>query len=137
MTAVEEDHLNNQTGPPASDQSAQEPEATPEVRVGVSRPRFTISSVILSTIAILAVLVLAYFTYKLLPVLVLVFVSILFATAIEPLVNWLRRGPFNRTLGILVVYTSLFLLIGAIAFLIVPVFLNQVGELGNSLPEIG
>src|SRR5689334_5582820 len=83
--------------------------ATPEVHIDVSAPRFRLPSIVLGTIGVLSVLVLAYLSYLLLPVLLLIFVSMLFATAIEPLVNWLRRGPFNRSAGILTVYTTLFL----------------------------
>src|SRR5947208_7690119 len=99
-----------------------------ELNIEVSEPRFRLPSVVLATIGVLAVLVLAYLTYRLLPVMLLIFVSMLFATAIEPLVNWLRRGPFNRSVGILTVYTSLFLVIGAIGYVTVPVIFNQVGE---------
>src|SRR5438128_2970915 len=59
----------------------------------------------------------------------------LFATAIEPLVNWLRRGPFNRSAGILTVYTSLFLVIGAIGYVTVPIIISQLGELSTALPN--
>lgn len=110
-------------------------EEVPEIHVDVTEPRFRLPSVVLATIGILALLVLAYLVYVMLPVLLLLFVSILFATAIEPLVNWLRRGPFNRSAGILIVYTTIFLLIGAVGYVLVPVFLTQVGELGTSLPN--
>src|SRR6476620_10034799 len=89
-------------------------EGLSEIHVDVKEPRFRLPSVVLSTIGVLFVLVLAYLVYQLLPVLLLLFVSILFATAIEPVVNWLRRGPFNRSAGILIVYTTIFLLIGAV-----------------------
>jgi predicted PurR-regulated permease PerM len=108
--------------------------AASEVHIDVAQPGFRLPSVVLATLGVLSVLLVAYFAYRLLPVVVLVFVSILFATAIEPLVNWLRRGPFNRSAGILVVYTSIFLLIGAVGYLTVPVLLSQIGELGTALP---
>src|SRR6266508_3474883 len=97
-----------------------------EIHVDLNEPRFRLPSVVLTTLGVLTVLVLAFLTYQLLPVLLLLFVSILFATAIEPVVNWLRRGPFNRSAGILIVYTTIFLLIGAIGYVTVPVFLNQI-----------
>lgn len=125
--------------PPADANHTSEGEATaqtPAVRVGVSRARFGVPSVVLSTLAIIAVIVGLYLLYRLLPVLILVFVAILFATAIEPVVNWLRRGPFNRTAGILVVYTSIFVVIGIIGFLTLPIFFNQIGALGTSLPQL-
>jgi predicted PurR-regulated permease PerM len=107
-----------------------------EVRIDVSAPRFRLPSIVMATLGVLAVLLAAYLVYRLLPVLLLIFVSILFATAIEPLVNRLRRGPFTRSSGILVVYTTLFLLIGAISYMTLPVIFSQLGELGTSLPQV-
>src|SRR5438093_1904181 len=101
----------------------------------IVEPRFRLPSVVPATIGVLTVLLLAYLAYRLLPVLLLIFVSMLFATAIEPLVNWLRRGPFNRSVGILTVYTSLFLLIGIIGYVTVPIFIAQLGELSTALPN--
>jgi predicted PurR-regulated permease PerM len=126
---------------PDVDGVEQEPVGAPspraqEVRADATTPRFRLPSVVLATLGILSVLVLAYLAYQLLPVLLLIFVSILFATAIEPIVNWLRRGPFNRSAGILLVYTTLFLLIGAIGFVTLPVVFSQVGELSTSLPGV-
>lgn len=106
-----------------------------EVRVGLSTPRFRVPSVMLAAVGVVAVLVAAYLVYRLMPVLALIFTSILFATAIEPVVSLLRRGPFSRSAGILVVYTGIFLTLGLIGFLTIPVFLNQIGELGTALPE--
>src|SRR5579871_5725084 len=50
----------------------------------------------------------------------LLFVAVLLATAIEPIVNRLRRGPFSRGSGVLVVYTAIMLVIGIAGYLIVP-----------------
>lgn len=111
------------------------PVEMPEVHVDLIPQGLRVPSIVLATIGVLAVLLLAYLAYLLLPVVLLLFVSLLFATAIEPVVNWLRRGPFNRSAGILIVYTGLFLLIGVIGFLIIPVLLAQTSDLGSILPK--
>src|SRR4051812_47988875 len=79
----------------------------PEVYVDVKPAPVHLPAIMLATIGVLSVLLVAYLAYRLLPVILLLFVSLLFATAIEPVVNWLRRGPFNRSAGILIVYTGL------------------------------
>src|SRR4051794_20424044 len=108
---------------------------TPEVRIDVTEPQFRLPRVVMATMGVLAVLFLAYLLYRLMPVVLLIFISLLFATAIEPVVNWLRRGPFNRSAGILVVYTGLFLVIGAIGYLTIPVVTQQAGEIGPALSK--
>jgi predicted PurR-regulated permease PerM len=76
-----------------------------------------------------------YLLWRIQEVLQLLLLAIIFATAIEPLVNWLRRGPFNRSQGILVVYSALFLLVSAIGFFFVPTLLDQLGTFVETLPE--
>jgi predicted PurR-regulated permease PerM len=120
---------------PATGGEEQREQGASEVRVGLSVPRSSFATVFLGALAVLSVAVLAFLTYQLLPILALVLVSILFATAIEPLVTRLRHGPFTRSTGVLVVYTGIFLTLGLIGFITVPVFLSQLSELGTAIPE--
>ncbi|HVF99001.1 MAG TPA: AI-2E family transporter [Chloroflexia bacterium] len=110
--------------------------ANGEVRslhVGVEVNRMKVPSVVLATAGVLLTLFIAWSLYSMLHILLLLFIAILLGTAIEPVVNWLRRGPFNRSTGILIVYSGLFLVIALIGWLTLPVILQQVGALGNSL----
>lgn len=105
----------------------------PTLHVGVEVNRLKIPSVFMATAGVLATLFLAWAVYKTLDLILLLFLALLIATAIEPIVNWLRRGPFNRSAGILIVYTGVFLVIGLILYLTVPVIIQQVGALGTNL----
>lgn len=58
-------------------------------------------------------------------VLFLIFLSILLATGIEPVVNFLRRGPFNRGTGILVVYTLIIAVLALVTYLIIPPIVTE------------
>jgi predicted PurR-regulated permease PerM len=82
----------------------------------------------------LGVAVAAFLVYRVLPVLLLLLIGIMLATAIEPVVNKLRRGPLSRSQGVLVVYTGIFAILVLVAYAIIPVFINQVGEVVNNLP---
>ncbi len=62
-------------------------------------------------------------------VIFLIFLSILLATGIEPLVRWLRKGPFNKGTGILVVYTLIFGILAAVLYLTVPPLIEEVQRL--------
>ena len=77
----------------------------------------------------------AYVVWRIQQVLFLLFVAILLATAIEPVVNRLRRGPFTRGSGVLVVYTAIMLVIGVAGYLLVPHVVGQAGAFAQSLPE--
>src|SRR3954447_17340351 len=63
------------TGANTPDQASSQPPQ--EVHIDLNEPRFRLPSVVLATCGVLAVLVLAYLGYLLLPVLLLIFVSML------------------------------------------------------------
>jgi hypothetical protein len=104
---------------------------------GVAVTAYSLSTWAIARYVLVTVLVLGsiYLLWRIQEVLQLLLLAIIFATAIEPLVNWLRRGPFNRSQGILVVYSALFLLVSAIGFFFVPTLLDQLGTFVETLPE--
>ena len=62
----------------------------------------------------------AYVLWRLREVLFLMFVAVLLATAIEPLVLRLRRGPFNRATGVLIVFGAIVLAIALPSYFLHP-----------------
>lgn len=85
------------------------------------------------TVAVLATF---YALYLIRGVLFLFLIAILLATAIEPLVFRVRRGPFSRGQGILIVYTGIMALLVGLLVLTVPVFLQEAGSFGETYPRI-
>jgi predicted PurR-regulated permease PerM len=68
-------------------------------------------------------------------VLILLFVSVLFASALEPIVGRLRdRLPLGRVGTILVVYLTFFVGMVGIAFIVVPAAVNQASAIIAELP---
>ncbi|HET9494778.1 MAG TPA: AI-2E family transporter [Chloroflexia bacterium] len=104
-----------------------------DVRINVEQSKLPVGRVALGAAAVLFVLFLTFVVYRSLTILLLLFIAVLVATAIEPLVNRLRKGPFSRSTGILVVYSGLFLIIGAILYLTFSVFLTQLSAFGSAL----
>lgn len=82
-----------------------------------------------------AVLVGLYLVWRVQEVLLLLLLAILLATAIEPLVNALRRGPFTRGSGVLVIYTVIVLAIGVPAYAAFPTLLDQGSTFVEQLPS--
>ena len=104
-----------------------------QVQPVVELDRLKLSNVIIATAGVLAVILVSYLVYKTLTLLLILFLALLIATAIEPVVNMLRKGPLNRSAGILVVYTGIFLMLGVIGWITLPVVFQQAGELSASL----
>jgi predicted PurR-regulated permease PerM len=86
-------------------------------------------------LVLIALAVGAYVLWRVQEVLFLLFLAILLATAIEPLVNRLRRGPFSRGTGVLVVYTAIIVMIGLPAYALIPSVASQAATFMESVPE--
>lgn len=70
-------------------------------------------------------------------VLLLLFLSLLFASALEPMVGWLRdHFPLSRVGTILVVYLAFFIAVVGMALVVVPAAFNQAQKILASLPPV-
>src|SRR5207248_7096037 len=87
------------------------------------------------TLMILLVLGSFYLLWRIQEILLLLLLAILVATAIEPLANWLRRGPFSQGQRILIVYTGLFLVVGGLGMFLVPSLVDQLTRFVDTLPQ--
>lgn len=68
-------------------------------------------------------------------VLLLVFLAILLAAALEPVVGWLREHlPLGRAWTIIVVYLGFFLAVLAMAFIVLPAAIGQAEQIIADLP---
>jgi predicted PurR-regulated permease PerM len=93
------------------------------------------AEVLRTGLVVIGLLVGCYLLWRVQEVLFLLALAILLATAIEPLVNRLRRGPFTRGSGVLLVYTLIVVLIGLPAYIIVPSVLSQAASFTETLPD--
>jgi predicted PurR-regulated permease PerM len=112
-----------------SDELSLEPERV------VHEHRLPAGDVTRAALVLLGLGVGAYVLWRVQEVLFLLFLAVLLATAIEPLVNRLRRGPFSRGTGVLVVYTAIIVLIGLPAYALIPSVASQAGTFMESVPE--
>jgi len=97
--------------------------------------KLTSISISTSTIfkVVLVVLVL-YFLYLIRDILVILFVALILASALDPWVDWMQKRKIPRSLGIILIYFILFIVIGSVLYLIIPPIVTQVNELSTSFP---
>lgn len=88
------------------------------------------------TASALAVIGLAWIAVQIRSLFALVIIGMIFAAAIEPLVNRLRRRGLTRVQAILTVYLGILTLIAFAALLIVPPLLSQASALLDDVPNI-
>ncbi len=88
----------------------------------------------LTILKVVLVFLLIYFIYKIGDILAILFVSMVFASAIDPWVDWFQKKKIPRVLGIIIIYLVLFALISLSIYLIIPPIVAQVNELANNFP---
>jgi predicted PurR-regulated permease PerM len=94
----------------------------------------TINIPFTTLLKVLLVIVLFYFFYAVFDVLALLFIAIIFSTALNPWVDWMQEKHIPRPLGVLFIYLGIFSLLTIILILLVPPLVEQLGELASNLP---
>ncbi|MFA6390054.1 MAG: AI-2E family transporter, partial [Patescibacteria group bacterium] len=92
----------------------------------------------ISTITLIKVLIIGFLIYILFlirDILVVFFISLIFAAAIGPAVDWMQKRKIPRTLGVVFIYLALFILIGSVIYLIIPPITTQMKELSDNFPQ--
>lgn len=111
--------------------------ATASEQPGPSRAHaLSIPYVMLCTIAIIAVLGLAWLAVQIRFILLLLVLAVIFSAAIEPLVFRLRRAGLGRGQSILTVYLGLAAIIGLTIYFLVPQLISQVSAFDRAVPDI-
>jgi len=88
-----------------------------------------------ATLVVLGVGLGAFILWQLREVIYLMFLAVLIATAVEPLVLWLRRGPLNRAAGVLVVFGGIVLAIGVPSYFLIPSVLSETQQFVTGFPD--
>ncbi|MFH1233720.1 MAG: AI-2E family transporter [Patescibacteria group bacterium] len=86
-------------------------------------------------IKIVLIFLALYFLFIIKDILVILFISLVLASAIDPWVGRMQKLKIPRSIGIFVIYLILFSVIGLTIYLIVPPISEQVGELTNNFPR--
>lgn len=81
-------------------------------------------------ITIMLLLVAAFF-YKISDILLLFFVALLFAAALDPMVDVLERRRIPRSLGVIVIYLLVLFAIGLLVSSLVPIIAKELSELAD------
>ena len=103
--------------PTSPDESAHPPDHLPESLL--VRPRG------IGPIALLLMLLLAYFLVEIKAVIMLIIIAYLFGTIIERPVNSLQRRHVPRALSILLIYAAIIGIIGVVAYVLAPTIQNE------------
>jgi predicted PurR-regulated permease PerM len=81
------------------------------------------------------VLILMYFLYLIGDIVTILFVSLVFASAVDPWVDWMQEHKVPRAVGIILIYVGLFSVLGTVVYLMIPPIIEQVRQLSTDFPR--
>jgi predicted PurR-regulated permease PerM len=102
----------------------------------INKKPIYINITVLGVVKIILILILFYFLYLVREVLAILFISLVFASAVDPWVDWMKKKKIPRGVSILLIYLVMFAVIGLVVYLIIPPIAEQVYELSNNFPRI-
>jgi len=100
---------------------------------GIQIVEISAKSVARATVVILGILLLAYFLYEIKGLLVLFFISLFFASALEPSVDWLEQRRVPRFLGVLIILILFFGFFVLVIGSAIPIIVKQVTTIASSI----
>jgi predicted PurR-regulated permease PerM len=90
----------------------------------------------INTVVILVVLLVAWVVVQIRSIILLLILGILFAAAIEPLVNRLRRAGLRRGQAIAAIYLAFLATVAILGVLFLPAAIKQIADLVDNIPTI-
>jgi predicted PurR-regulated permease PerM len=100
----------------------------------ISKRPININISTITILKIILILLALYFLYLVREIVVILFVALILASALDPLVDWMQKRKLPRSLGIILIYFILFILIGSAFYLVIPPIVKQINELSISFP---
>lgn len=96
---------------------------------------FSAGNVAKSTAVIILLVLLSLFLYEIRSILVVFFVAFLFASALDPSIDYLQKKKIPRGISAILIFIFLFIILGIIISSIVPIIITQIGQLISSLKD--
>ncbi|MFA4941226.1 MAG: AI-2E family transporter [Patescibacteria group bacterium] len=100
----------------------------------INKRPISINVTTVTILKVFLVLFAIYFLYLIKDILVILFVSLVLASALDPLVDWMQKRKIPRGLGVILIYFILLIIIGTAFYLIIPPIIKQINELSVSFP---
>jgi predicted PurR-regulated permease PerM len=83
----------------------------------------------------LAILVLLAFLWLIRDIVVIIIFSLIFASAIDPLVDRMQKAKIPRAISVLLIYLVIVGVLAGVITLLIPPIAEQIGQLSTQLPE--
>jgi len=88
----------------------------------------------LSVLKVIGLVLVIWFLYYIRDILGILFVAIILAAAIDPVVSGMNKRKIPRGLGVIIVYLALLALVSLTVALIIPPMINEISDLASKFP---
>ena len=88
----------------------------------------------MSILKILAVLAVLAFIYMVWDIIVLLFISLIFAATLGPSINWLERKKIPRGIGIMLIYVVALFILSMVIVMLIPPITQEIDQLAATFP---
>lgn len=96
---------------------------------------FSINITTSTIIKFFLVMILIYFLYVIKDILIILFVALIFSSALDPSVDWMQGKKIPRSIGIILIYVVLLIIISLSIYLIIPPIAQEIGDLSANSPR--
>src|SRR5512146_1440654 len=94
------------------------------------------AQVALAGLTLLAVFGAALLVLRLIDILIMVFVALVIAATLRPMMSALQRRGIPKALALLLIYLGVLAIVVGLFVLVIPALVNQGGELIRGLPQL-
>lgn len=101
-----------------------------------SKSPININITAIGVIKVILIFIVFYFLFLIREILAMLFVALIFASAVDPWVDWLQKRKVPRGISIIAIYLIALSVITGVVFLIIPPISKQVNDLANNFPSI-
>lgn len=88
-----------------------------------------------TVVKVIFVIVMLYFLFLIKDIVAILFVSLIFASAIDPWVDWMQSKKVPRSVSVLLIYIVLLSIVSLTVYLIIPPIVKEVSQLSQDYPR--
>ncbi|HOH67199.1 MAG TPA: AI-2E family transporter [bacterium] len=98
------------------------------------REKLTVDISSLTLIKVLVIIIVLMFLFYIRDIILTVFIALILASAFDPWVDWFQKNKIPRTLGLLVIYAAVILVLAGAVYFIIPPIVTEVNQLSKDFP---
>jgi predicted PurR-regulated permease PerM len=110
--------------------------SSPEKEEARQKVDISASSVAKATLVVIGILLLSYGVYEVKSLLFLFFISLFFASALDPIIDWFESKRIPRGVSVIIVYILLLAIFIALLGSMIPAIIQQIADLITWLSEV-